>query len=208
MEAELAVGPGVQWIVTPDQDAGRLGLAVVIADRQRAHRQMRGVDAREEALRVTRLAPVRRAERVGEARYEIAMVTAGAGADRDALGTVFGNNRLQLAGEDVIGLVPGDALPLVLAARADALERIFQSVGMCDDVGAGRAFGAEPALVERRRGIALDLADLPAADVNEDATTAVAAPACALVHAIRYGLHRCSSVLARELARARCLNSE
>ena len=38
--------------------------------------------------------------------------------------------------------------------------------------------------------VALDLADLPAADVHEHATTAVAAPACALVHAIRYGLHR------------------
>src|SRR3974390_3782460 len=110
MEAELAVGPGVQWIVTPDQDARRLGLAVVIADRQCAHRQMRGVDAREEALRVTRLAPIRRAERVGEARHEVAMVTAGAGADRDALGTVLGNDRLHLAGEDGAAVVPGAAL--------------------------------------------------------------------------------------------------
>jgi len=68
-------------------------------------------------------------------------------------------------------LVPGDALPLAVAAGALALERIENPIGILELVGRDDALGARAAAAARVYRVAFDLADLERllVDIREDA---------------------------------------
>ena len=97
IEARLAVRPRQHRVMTPKQDASRRHLAGVIAHREVAEGQDRGVHPRMEALGEARLAPVGGAERMAEARHPADMMAAGAGAERDGLRPVLVANGEQHA---------------------------------------------------------------------------------------------------------------
>ena len=180
IEPRLAVGARMRRIVSPVHDERRRRAAREIADRQVAHRLDAGVDARVEALRETRLAPVRGAERVTEARHPADVMAARARAHRDRLGSALRADLEHLLGDLVERLVPRDALPLAGAARPDAALRILQAVGVIDELRGRRADRAEIAVIQRTLGIALDLRELAVFDVHQRAAAAVAAAADAL----------------------------
>src|SRR5688572_33128440 len=106
-------------IVAPVHDHRRRRATREIADGQIAHRLNAGVDARVEALRETRLAPVRRAERVAEARHPAAVMPARARAHRDRLGSGLRTDLEDLLADLIERLVPRHALPLARALAAD-----------------------------------------------------------------------------------------
>src|SRR5688572_23246607 len=140
-------------IVAPVHDHRRRRATREIADGQVAHRLNARVDARVEALREARLAPVRRAERVTEARYPADVMAARARAHRDRLGPRFRADLEDLLGDLVERLVPRDALPLARALRPDAALRILQTVGRIDELRRRRADRTEIAVIERTFGI-------------------------------------------------------
>ncbi len=160
VEACLAVGARVRRIVAPVHDELRRRAAGEVADGQVAHRLDAGVHARVEALREPGLAPVRRAERVAEARDPADVMAARAGAHRDRLGTALGADLQDLLADLVERLVPRDALPLAGAARTDAPLRVFQAIGVIDELRGRGADRAEVAVIQRTFGIALDLREL------------------------------------------------
>ena len=95
IEARLAVRPRQHRVMTPKEDASRRHLAGVIAHREIAEGQNRGVHPRVEALGEARLAPIGGAERMAEARHPADMMAAGAGTERDGLRSVLFSNGKQ-----------------------------------------------------------------------------------------------------------------
>ena len=182
IEARLAVRPRQHRVVTPKEDASRRHVAGVIADREIAEGQNRGVDPRMEALGEARLAPIGRAERMAETRHPADMMAAGAGPERDGLGSVLFANCQQALGDLVERVVPGDALPLAGLTFALAPQRIFQPVRVVDEVGRHRPDRAQTAMIERRCAIALDLQQHAIPHMQQYAATAVATAADAFEH--------------------------
>ena len=117
-----------------------------------------------EALRESRLAPVRRADRVAEARHPADVVAPGAGAQRDRL-------------------------------RPEAAADVEQALRVIDEIDRRRADRAEPSVIERRGGVALDLDQAPVAHVQQRTAAAVAGAADALVDA-RITVHGSGSLVA------------
>src|SRR5476649_1679563 len=114
--------------MTPKEDASRRHLAGVIAHREVAERQNRGVHPRVEALGKARLAPVGSAKRMSEARYPADVMAAGAGTERNRLGSILVPNSEHTLCNFVERVVPGNALPLSRLAFTFASHRIFQPV--------------------------------------------------------------------------------
>ena len=180
IEPRLAVGARMRRIVPPVHGERRRRAAREIADRQVAHRLDAGVDARVKALRETGLAPVRGPERVTEARHPADVMAARARAHRDRLGSALRADLENFFGDLVERLVPRDALPLARAAWPDTALRIFQAVGVIDELRGRRADRTEVAVIQRALGIALDLRELAVFDVHQRAAAAVATAANAL----------------------------
>src|SRR4029079_6038439 len=126
------------------------------------------------------LAPVRRAERVAEARDPADVVAARARAHRDRFGTALGADLEHLLADLVERLVPGDALPLAGTARADSALRVFQAIGVIDELRSRGANLREVAVIQRAFGVALDLRELAVVHVHQRSAATVAAPADAL----------------------------
>ena len=95
IEARFAVRPRQHRVVTPKENASRRNVAGVIADREIAEGQNRGINARVETLGETRLTPVGSAERMTETRHPANMMAAGAGSKRDGLRSVPVSNGKQ-----------------------------------------------------------------------------------------------------------------
>ena len=182
VEAGLAVGTGVERIVSPEQHGGGRGVAGEVGHRKIAERLDAGVDARMEALGKAGLAPVRRAERVGEARDPPDMVAAGTGAERDRFRSEFRADGEQLFGDLVERLVPADAFPRARSAWALPPHRECQAVRMIDQIERDGSDRAQPAVIERRVPVALDLDQAAVAHMQQDAAAAMAAAAHALEH--------------------------
>ena len=86
---------------------------------------------------------------------------------RDGLGAVLRLDLVHPLGDVGERLVPGDRGPFLLAARAAADQRLLQAVGVvvrADGTGAARA---QPAAALRIARIALELPELPVADMGE-----------------------------------------
>ena len=99
------------------------------------------------ALRTARFKPVRSAENVAEAGGTGELgVAAAAGGAHDALRAVLRPDVHQLAGNDVDGLIPADALPFVLAPLADPDQGILVAVGIVERLNAGETLGAHTPL--------------------------------------------------------------
>ena len=180
IEPRLAVGTRMRRIVPPVHGQRRRRAAREIANGQVAHRLDAGVDARVKALGEAGLAPVRSPERVTEARHPADVMAARARAHRDRLGPALRADLENLFRDLVERLVPRDALPLAGAARPDTALRIFQAVGVIDELRGRRADRTEVAVIQRTFGIALDLDELAVFDVHQRAAAAVATAAHAL----------------------------
>ena len=169
--AEQAVAVGRQGLLGPEHDElGQLEHRVVVASRRAArvvHLGIRGAqhvrgagDARDVArVAGLRVAGVRRADaglRIG--REHGAAFAAGAAHDEDGFGPVVLLVVGHLLGNEVECLVPGDALPLVLAAvLAGALHGIAHAVRVVHVVADGEAANAQAAVRDGMVLVAFDL---------------------------------------------------
>ena len=184
--AVKTVGVGVEGLVAPDDAVlGHLVAWVVVAlgEELRAvhdagiadHARHRG-DARQVA-RVAREigdALVGRAHAGVDAR-DLMDVAAGALAAGDGVAAVGVGYALELAHDDVVGLVPGTLDELVLAAvGALALHRVQQAVLVVDVIGYAQAAAAQATLVVGVHGVAFDLHELAVFHVRQDAADVVA----------------------------------
>ena len=182
-----AVGVRVEGLVAPDNAVLRHHVArVVVAlgqelravhDAGVAQHAGHGCDARQIAgiAGEIRNALVGRAARCVDAG-DLVDVATGALAAGDLVSAVFIGHLLEVLDDDVVGLVPGDALELVLAAvLALALHRVEQPVLVVDVVRDAQAPGAQAALVVRVLRVTLDLDELAVLDVAQDAADVVAA---------------------------------
>ena len=179
-ETRFTVRPRQDRVVAPIEDTRRRHLAGVIADRKVAEGQDRRIHPRVETLGEARLAPVGCAERVAEARHPADVMTAGAGTERDGLGSILCTDREQTLRDFVERIVPGDAFPLAGLALALAPHRIFQPVRMVDKVGRHRPYWTQATMIERRLAIALDLQQHPIPHVQQYTASTVATAANAL----------------------------
>jgi hypothetical protein len=179
-EPGLSVRAGIERVVPPEQDAPRRDITGVVAYRQVAEGEDAGVDPGVEALCEPRLAPVRRAERMAEARHPADVMAPGSGAERNRLGTVALANGQEPRADLVERLVPGDAAPLPGAALAETAHGVFQAVGVIDEIERRRADGTEAAVVERRLAVPCHLHEHAVLDVEKHAAAAMAGPADAL----------------------------
>src|SRR6516165_12386707 len=101
VEASFAVGTRLCRVMAPKQNAPGRNVASVIADRQIAECQDRGVDAGMKALGKARFAPVGRSKSVAEAGNPADMVAPGACAERDGFRPMLAPDREQ-PGRDLI----------------------------------------------------------------------------------------------------------
>ena len=123
------------------------------------------------ALGTARFEPVGCAENIAESDNAPEFrVAAAAGGGEDGFGTVLLLCLNEFVGNEVDGFVPGDALPLVFAAFADAEHGIFVAVGIVKRLDAGKAFGAHSPLAHGRIGVAFQL-DHPAVFHRSDDCT-------------------------------------
>ena len=172
-----ARGAAVGDVRAPHDEALHLGVGIVdltrlfVGDRRRraAVHHVVGEGARQEALGAARLVEVRRAEGIRNARNAAECgVAATARREEDGFGAVFATDLLHLAGDRVDRLLPGNALPLVLAALADAHERILVAVRVIERADAGQALGAHGAVAHRIVGVALELHHAAVAHVRKN----------------------------------------
>ena len=185
--AHETVGVGLDGLATPDQEHARHGPILVgvtvgmelrrVGDEHVAELGGRADHARQVA------GEAREAERGhvgrlhaggGEVRDLPADVAAGAVDDDDGLGAILGLRLECLLGDLVVSLIPGDALPLVLATLAGATQRVLQAVGMVDGVGHGQAAHAQLAVGNRIQRVALNLHQSVVLGVEQHATAFVA----------------------------------
>ena len=188
--AQRAVGVGHDRVVAPYEDVlwclpARIVVAVghelrVIAYVQAA-RLERGA---EDARRIARLARqeagavVGRAEALGHVGAVAVDVAAGALGHPDGFGAVLLDDLAHLALDDVVGLIPRDALERVLAAiGASSLLRVQQAVGMVEHLVVSQAPRAQAPLVIGVVGIAFHVVEHAILHVHEHAAVVVAARA-------------------------------
>ena len=185
-----SVGVGVQRVVAPyRQRVGRLPPLMVVTvseplraidvhdvaagdEHGRAYaRHVAGV-SREREARVVRAA-------VGCGQPNDGLdVAARASCEDDRLGAVFFLYSVELFGDELVRLIPADALPFVLltAELAGALHGMQQAVGVLQNLGQVQAAHAQAALVERVLQVAFDLHELAVlVRVHQHAAAVVAA---------------------------------
>jgi len=167
---QVAVAVGLQRLVAPDHDAGRVdpllvGVAVVVADGgvrngEVAQRRHRAADPGQVAAEAGEAegADVRRVEGdLGEPGHLPVDVAPGAVEDVDGVAAVAGPDLAHLGLDDVVGLVPADALPLVGALLPRPLHRVLDALLAVHGLQEVQAADAELAVVVRRQRIALDV---------------------------------------------------
>src|SRR3974390_2978835 len=135
-----------------------------------------------EALRKTRLAPIRCSESMAKPRYPTDVMAASSSAQRNGFRPEFLTDRKQAFGNLIKGFVPRKPRPLARTARTDAAPWILQTIRMIDDIDSDRSDWAEPAVVKRRFPIALNLHQYPISHMQQNAAAAVATAANALEH--------------------------
>ena len=168
-EETVAVG-GKRLLAPGNHDLGDLVHRVVIASGQAAGIVHLGVghagdigasgNARDVAgvtgLRIAGIGRADHGRAVGTA-HRAALAT-GATEDDDGLGAVLLLEALDVLLDDVIGLIPGDALPLVLAAvLLGAFHRVDDAIGMIGKVGERKAAHAKASLRNGLVFVAFDL---------------------------------------------------
>ena len=172
--AEEAVTVGRKGLLAPEHDElGKLEHRIVVAAGQAtgvvhlgigcAHDVGRARDARDIAgIAGLRVAGVGSAQACMRIRGKHgATLTAGTTHDQDGLGTIFVLEVLHLLGDGVVCLVPGDTLPLVLAAvLAGALHGIQDAVWVIDVIAHRQATDAEATARNRMVLVALDAHEL------------------------------------------------
>ena len=168
-----AVGVRTQRLVAPDDDDfGQLPVGVEVAQRM----QLRAVEDGLLAALHGRGGRARQvARRAGEeAQGEVRAAEAGVAQKRDLpdgvaaralhgddrFGAVVGPDGAHLRLDLVVGLVPRDALPLVLAALAGTAHRVLHAVGVVDGLGHVEAAHAKAPVVIGRLRVAFDLDEL------------------------------------------------
>ena len=185
---EEAVAVGLEHVVAPDEDD--LGIMVVRSIVARLL-ELRGVEDGQVAVDAERQrgawhhAAVAREEaerhvggsesRVADERVLPADVAAGADHAADRLRAPLLLDAAGVLDDDVVGLVPRDALPLVLAALADPLERVLEAIFGIERLDEVEAADAQPALVVRDAGVALDVVELTVFHIREEAAAVMAA---------------------------------
>ena len=109
-----------------------------------------------------------------EGAVPVLPVPTGAAAQRHGLLAVFIPGFSQLIGQDLVGFVPGNALPFTVAALAYPLHRVAQPPGIVLVLDGGQTAHAQRAFVGGRLGVALDFDHPAVAHVDQRATGAVA----------------------------------
>ena len=181
-----AVGVGVEGLMAPDDAilGNDIARVVVTVDQElRAVHNARitkHASHRGDAGQVARVAGEVRDALVWRTHggvhagnlMDIAAGTLAAGDLVDAPGI---SDALEVLNDDVVGLVPGDALELVFAAvLAGALHRVLQALGAVHVIRNAQAAAAQTTLVVRVLGVTLDLNKLAVLDVGQDAANVVA----------------------------------
>ena len=183
---EEVVGAGGRDVVPPDHHA--LGLAVpgilvaVLEPLPRVEDHVVPLDhlACGDAGGVARVArqgedDVRAPVGVGEQRDPGVDVAAGSHREEKTLGTVLVADLLQPRLDQVIGLLPGDLLPLPLPPFAHPLEGLAQPVGVVDVLGHRQPTGTQATLTPGVIRVTLDLHQPAVLDVRDHAASPVAA---------------------------------
>ena len=183
------VGTAVRRILAPGDDhLGRHPLRIVVAPLQElravdhaeiAHDRLHGAEPRRVAglAGEAELAPVGAAEAVGEERDRPADIAAGALREDHRFGAVLLADFLQPPLAGVEGLVPADRLEFAFAARAHALERPRDAVGVVHVLLEREHARARAALVPGIVLVALDAHELAVLDEKLLPAAAVAAGA-------------------------------
>src|SRR5690606_10308381 len=104
---------------------------------------------------------------------EVTPVTPGAAAVGHGLLAVLLPRLVELVREDLVGFIPGDALPLALAALADALHRVAQAARVILVLDGRQPLRAQRSPVGRGFRVALNLDHAPIPHVDERAARAV-----------------------------------
>ena len=180
--ADVSVGVRGQRLVAPDHDHLRrnpLGVVVTVGmrlgrvhDREIAERGDGAADARHVArkARETERRDVRRLQAgLAEERHLPVDVAARAMHADDRVAAIGFPNGLDALFDDVVGLVPADALPLVLAALAGALHGVLQAVRVVDGLIERQALDAQFAVRARIKRVALNALDLAILHIQKDA---------------------------------------
>ena len=186
VEAVLAAPGGI--LGPDDDDLGGLPAGIVIALLQELGAVADGVVALHGGHGAqtgavagltgqAQLRPVGAAVVVGHDGHGAADVAAGALDEDDGVGAVLFLDLVELLLNDVIGLIPGDALEAAVAPGTDALQGIEDALGMVHELGHGQQAGTSAPVVIGVISVALDLDHLVALDIDLDAAAAVAAGA-------------------------------
>src|SRR6187549_1903819 len=85
----------------------------------------------------------------------------------DFIAPLFQQGFSYAAGNVIESFIPRDALPLSCAARADALERITNPLGIVDLIDGSRSLGAISAPTLGMLRVALETPDMPGVLFNE-----------------------------------------
>jgi len=112
---------------------------------------------------------------VGQQADPGAHIAAGAHGEDHALRPVLLADLAHLLLDEIVGLFPGDVLPLVLAALAHAFARAAKPPRMVHVLGHGQATRAEPPPIDGMLRVTLDLDQLAVFDMGQDPTPAMAA---------------------------------
>ncbi len=169
-----AVGIGLQRALAPEYDVLRhLVARIVVAIREVGGVIELGVSGAQKEVGDDRTRPVARS--AGHGKRAVRRLEAGLGHRRriqrrltpgsleqvDGLGPVVLPDLLNLGLEDVERLVPGDALPRILAAIfLGALHGIFDAIGAFEEVLHRKTPRTQSSLADRMVGVALDLDEL------------------------------------------------
>jgi len=186
--AQEAVGVGLERLVAPHHDdvgAAEGGIRIPqlmrlghVDDVHLAHLCRRGNHAGQIACKAgeAEVANIRRLKRSRREERELpADISTCTMIEEDGVGPVVLLDVINLLHNDVVGLVPADALPLVLAARADALEGPLRAVGVVHALHQIQAAHAQAAVGAGIERVALDLFQLAVLGVHEHAAGIMAA---------------------------------
>ena len=198
--ADVAVGVGGQRLVAPHhQHLGRTELVGHVAvgmplrgvdDGEVAHGSDAAAGARQVA-RIAREADVRHVRRLEGSLEEVVQLPHRAARRalraQDGLGAVLFPHLARLALNDVVRLVPRDALPLVLATLTGALHGVLQTVRVVDGLDTVQAAHAQTTVRARIQRVALDELHLAVLHVVQQTARAVTARRRIVVRT-RYGV--------------------
>ncbi len=128
------------------------------------------------------LAPIGCADGIGKAGNKREMVSAGAGTYPDRFGAIAKTGSVYPVRHFIVGLIPGDTLPLSFTTGTDTTHGIFQTPLIIDLLETGFAQMAEFAAIHRIVGITFDIANPASIDMDQDAAAAMAHTTGAFYH--------------------------